>query len=92
MKEYIGFSDDDEEIEGPSLAEQAKEAKLEIDSILAPIASKEMESAIAHLKKTYVDRQIVRGNDTQFEAGIRQGEANVVLDLIMTIERLHDGR
>jgi hypothetical protein len=41
---------------------------------------------LEHLVKTFVKRQIVRPNDTQFEAGIRQGQANIVIDILAQID------
>ena len=84
---YLGFSEDEED-KTPAELEQKK---AELAKLLAPLGTKQMEGVLNHLKKVYVDRQIVRGTDTQFEAGIRQGEANVVLDLLMIVEEMHNG-
>lgn len=91
MSEYVGFSEDEPEVAVVSQTEAMKAKALEIDAILAPLAQPQMKGVIEYFKKIYIERQIVRGNDTQFEAGIRQGEANFVLDLINTVERLHNG-
>ena len=84
---YLGFSEDEED-KTPAEIEQKK---AELAKLLAPLGTLEMEGVLNYLREVYVERQIVRGTDTQFEAGIRQGEANVVLDLFMIVKEMHNG-
>lgn len=39
-----------------------------------------------HLVKTFVKRKIVREGDDMFTAGIRQGQANIVIDILAQID------
>ena len=64
----------------------------EIDAILAPLCTKQGLKMIEYLEDVFVNREVVRANDTQFGAGIRQGEANVVLQLRKTYERITNGK
>ncbi len=41
---------------------------------------------LQHLVTTFVARPIVHPNDTQFAAGIRQGQAEVVLQILQQVE------
>lgn len=64
----------------------------EIDAVLAPLCTPQGLKLIEYLESVFVNREVVRPNDTQFGAGIRQGEANVVLQLRNNYERIKNGR
>lgn len=76
---------------GEAHAEQQRKAE-EIDGLMKPLCSRAGQKLLEHLEKQFVKRQIVRDNDTQFAAGIRQGEANIIRKLISETERISNGR
>lgn len=45
-----------------------------------------------HLVKTFVKRKIVREGDDMFTAGIRQGQANIVIDILAQIDYAMKGK
>ena len=64
----------------------------EIDGLMKPLCSRAGQKLLEHLENVFVKRKIVQGHHTQFEAGIRQGEANVIMKLIKDTERISNGR
>lgn len=64
----------------------------EIDALMKPLCSRAGQKLLEHLEKQFVKRQIVRDNDSQFAAGIRQGEANIIRKLMTEVERIQNGR
>lgn len=63
----------------------------EIDSLMSLFNTEIGQKLLVHLEKTYVYREIVRDNDTQFQAGKRQGKADVIRDFRQYTDRLMKG-
>lgn len=57
-------------------------AKLCADTFATPSG----QEFLQHLVRTFVARPIVHPADTQFAAGIRQGQADVVLQILQNLE------
>ena len=84
LKSVTGWDtlDLDRRGDGQAIGEGFRIARLFSDTFDTVVG----QALLEHMIVTFLCRPIVRPADTQFEAGIRQGQADVVMQILSNIE------